>query len=168
MISKLRWAFGLESETVVEEALREEATYAMMTGMLSGKSKSRRLFFYYQPRESPENWASGSGGPGEEDKGPGTGPRELFATDGLGARLRGRCVWFMRKEIKGDYSPVALDQTNDGAVTFGILDDGVLDSVESVLYACYAPSLGEKKAWGKADPVYAKKFVGPKKSSPKN
>ena len=129
-------------------------------GHALGKSKSRRLFFYYQPRESPENWASGAGGPGEEDQGPGAGPRELFASDGLGARLRGRCVWFMRKEIQGDYSPVALDQTNDGAVTFGVLDDGVLDSVESVLYACYAPSLGEKKAWGKADPVYAKKFVG--------
>ena len=146
MISKLRWAFGLESETIVEEALREENTYSMLTSMLSGKGKPR-IFFFYQPQDIEV----------EGEMVQGTGEPFLFGTDGLSVKLRGRCVWFMRKE--GD-KQVVLDQANDGLVTFGVLDDGVLHSVESVLSTCYAPSLGAKKIWDKADPVYTKKFVG--------
>ena len=88
----------------------------------------------------------------------GNGEKILFGTDGVSVKLRGRCVWFMREETND--KPVNLDQANDGAVTFGVLDDGVLDSVESVLSTCYAPSLSVKKVWNKADPVYTKKFVG--------
>ena len=148
MISKLRWAFGLESESIVEEALKVEETYTMLTKMLSSKAKTkRRIFFFYQPADVEVD--------GEMVLG--NGPPILFATDGVSVKLRGRCVWFMREEGE---KPVNLDQANDGAVTFGVLNDSVLDSVESMLSTCYAPSLGAKKAWNKADPVYTKKFVG--------
>ena len=146
MISKLRWAFGLESESIVEEAMREEQTYDMLTKMLSGKGK-RRIFFFYQPTDVELDGEMVTG----------TGPSILFATDGLSIKLRGRCVWFMREAGE---KQVVLDQANDGVVTFGVLDDGVLDSIESVLSTCYAPSLNNKKSWSKADPVYTKKFVG--------
>ena len=149
MISKIRWAFGLESETTVEEALREPKTYAMLTSMLSAKAKTkRRIFFFFQPKDMEVD--------GEMVLG--NGQPYLFGTDGVSVKLRGRCVWFMREETND--KPLNLDQANDGAVTFGVLDDGVLDSVESVLSTCYAPSLSVKKVWKKADPVYTKKFVG--------
>ena len=101
-----------DSETVVEEALRE-ATYAMMTDML-GEEQVAAIFFFYQPRENRTMGAGRGGRAGDEHRG-------LAAPPSLRHRYQCGCAKMCVVHAQGDkdYSPWRWTrQTTGGTLGF--------------------------------------------------
>eukprot|EP00949_MAST-11_sp_MAST-11-sp1_P002825 g2825.t1 len=147
LISKLKWCFGFDDEAVIEDAIRKEENYTAITALFSAKGP-RKLFFFLQPRDVRNEigeWVAGQGEP------------ELFATDGVTDALRGRCVWFLRKE--GVEKNLDLSKGGDGLITYGVVGDGALDSVESVMFKCYQPLMDKRADYGAMNPDDVKAFT---------
>jgi dynein heavy chain, axonemal len=146
VISKLKWALDIESEGFVEESLRDGDNLEQLNTLFKHEGP-RRLFFFYQVREVQNEhgeWGSTSS------------MMELYATNGMHEPLRGRAVWFLRKQGSVDLD---LSKTQDGMLTFGTIDGSVLNSVENVMFKCYTPFLETKSQWGKNTSQQTKDFL---------
>jgi dynein heavy chain, axonemal len=146
IIQKLDEAFGICDESMIEAAMREDGCLEVVDSMLKAGGPEK-IFFFFQPRDvvTPD---------GEVLHG--TGPPELFVTDGETVQLRGMAVYILRASPKGDIDP---SKSGDGLLTFGTVDMDLLQTFETTLSRLYAPMLEHGQNWGKATAEQTVEFL---------
>eukprot|EP00937_MAST-01D_sp_MAST-1D-sp2_P000239 g239.t1 len=149
MISKISEAFGIEDETAIEDAMREDGCLETIDSLLKPGGPTK-LFFFYQAREL-------IGPDGEVITG--TGPPELFVCDGEEVQLQGTAIYFMRDETRAHGKEIPPDKSGDNLLSFGTVDADPLRSLETMLSRLYTPLLERCQDWGQASSEQTTDFL---------
>eukprot|EP00163_Fabomonas_tropica_P031142 TRINITY_DN730_c0_g2_i1.p1 TRINITY_DN730_c0_g2~~TRINITY_DN730_c0_g2_i1.p1 ORF type:complete len:4569 (+),score=1602.08 TRINITY_DN730_c0_g2_i1:399-14105(+) len=139
IFSKVAEGFGFSSNNIVESFASKENNHIVINDFLK-ENGTRKLMFFYQPREKTG-----------DDSNKLKGPARLMLTSGETAGLRGKCVYFLRT------SPKAITlQHYEAEVVYGVLDHNLLEELQTILgdvmfesitpdHACWGQLLKEAK-----------------------
>jgi dynein heavy chain len=137
MIQKLDQAYNINNEGFIENALREDGVLGQINGFFKADGPPK-LFVFFQPR------ATGDG----DEVSLGDGPNEIMVSDGEDMPIKGKCVYFLRSRGSKDLDPA---KAGDGQISFGMVDESPLKSLEAHICKLYAPLLDVWQNWGKCD-----------------
>lgn len=148
MIQKTAELFLVEDVLSVEDAFKREPSYGRLTRFLAGEGP-RAIFVFAQPLLEPDAPPDPSGG-----------PIRLFITDGLGVKLNGSAIYFMRRlSPTGRAMDIDLTKSHDAAISYGILGPSLLKTLDAQLSGLFRPVFEQRLNWGKASPEQTHNFM---------
>ena len=157
IMQRLQSGLGFQDENEVERLMKTNKIMDQLTDFFKADGP-KKIFFYYQSRFvfNPDeiNPDDNCDDPRMEDSTP-----ELFITDGEAEALLNRAVYFIKSKAGLELDPAIA---NDTLLSFGILDQSALLSMETVLAELYKPLLDVRpqEGWGHADRSSSADFLG--------